>query len=263
MVDCEARLCEAESEISRLRAELQATTAENAELKATIAERDLLLEVKNRRVAHLESERDKFFDLLSKVYGAAVSAYARIGHEEKRIAAKWRDEIAIVEDVNRYDGAEPKAAAAEKAIEALAEIKMAETSATCAKPEFYRYDNKTLNERRGTALIDRMAEFERGAMGSSQCKAILEEIEGHTLHEKQVHRAMDWAAKAMKRTGGELDKLGGRLRLIIPKESTQKIGQAVEQIADGLERGLDHLIGGGGVDNLSRPRKDRVVWDPD
>lgn len=220
-MSCEGQLREAEATIERLRAEVQ--------------ERD-------ERIAGLEAENKHLLDSLDGAKREAVFTFDKVSMalkvtEPGRETLKFIDESkkrieTAVDEFGELDSITRIGIALAKIRAAAAMIEKATPPALRASEDDddgrYMYSVKTLTEHRGDTILDRMARLGKKAMKSTEGLMILQEVEGDELHPKQVHRAMNYAAK---KVGGKLDKIGGVVRLIVPGTGHDEPTDAAEKPA--------------------------------
>ncbi len=117
---------------------------------------------------------------------------------------------------------------------------------TTEGPDPLRYDSKTLNQKRGEAIVHHLHQTARTAIKSNEARSFLEGIEGRKLDRKAVWRALRVARGIL---GATLDLFGGILRLIVP--SSPRPGDH------------RHVTAGGGGERVTspRPRRWSVPWD--
>jgi len=120
-------------------------------------------------------------------------------------------------------------------------------STTTEGPDPLRYDTRTLNQRRGEAIVAHAQKTGKAAIKSTEAGTVLETIEGKKLDRKTVHRAMD-AARGILRASSEV--VGGIRRLVIPSSP-----------GGGEDRSQPVVGGGGDRGGVSRPRRWSVPWD--
>lgn len=238
-MSCDDRLREAEATISRLRAE--------------VAEKDATIQQQAGEIAKLESEKGFLLKGFVGLYNTVSKAYMSLGKEEKKQADKWE------RGVNNEPTIEFRAAYMAQMggtmVNALAEAPSSSIAATSDDNKRFSYSLKTRNENRAEAIVAHVMETKPATIKMNEMKGVLETHEGRKIDSKSVWRAVELARKMMK---APKDKLGKVVRLKIPDSI-----RGVTKAESDEDREYRQMVEGSDCGILPRPRKDRVVWDPD
>lgn len=87
----------------------------------------------------------------------------------------------------------------------------------------FTYSVRTRTENRALALVDYMKRTETPALKSTEARHVLQEIEGHKLDRKIVHRALN-AARGLLRASSEV--VGGVSRIVLQSTASRPPGAA-------------------------------------